>query len=119
MLLHPLRGDEFWKRYFSQKALLLRRGANHKVILTSPEAAGLIRGARLGEDAEITGPNLWNRDPNRRPTYSPEQGLPAVAALARGKPIRLLHIERKSPRLFARDPLLNALSRLAPGRGIA
>jgi hypothetical protein len=45
--------------------------------------------------------------------------LPAVAALARGKPVRLQHIERRATRIFRRDPFLKQISRLAPGRGVA
>lgn len=117
-VVYPLGHNEFWNKYFGQRAFVLRRGANHRVLLTPTEAAGLIRGSKLGVDSDIMGPQMWNRD-GRRPAYLPEQGLPAVAALARGKAVWLQHMERKAARIFRRDPLLPALARLAPGRGVA
>lgn len=118
LTIHPLSRDEFWYKFFGLRAFVLRRGANHRVLLTPTESAALIRGARLGLDADLMGPGMWNRD-GFRPSYQPEHGLPAVAALARGKPIRLLHMETRAKRIFRKDPLLAGLSRLAPGRGLA
>lgn len=122
VVLHPLGRDAFMQEYFAQKAVILRRGVHHRQLLSVAEATGLLRNAKLGVDADMMGPHLWNTGSHPRvprPAYSPEYGLPAVAALARGKAVRLQHIERRAPRIFRRDPFLKQLSRLSPGRGLA
>jgi len=118
-IIHPLGQNDFWNKHFCKRAFVLRRGATHRVIMQPSEAAALLRGATLGQDADIMGPHMWNPQAARQPAFAPESGMPAVAALARGKPVRLRSIEKRAKRIFLRDPLVPALSRLAPGRGIA
>merc|ERR1719161_1301554 len=89
--------------------------------MIASEAAGLLRGAKLGHDAVIMAPHSHGSSMQtaRRPPYSPEQGLPAVAALVRGKPVLIRHIEQRAAHIFRRDPLPTQLARLSPGRGLA
>jgi len=118
-MIHPLRQDDFCKNFFGKRAFVLRRGPAHRVMFQPSQAAALLRGATLGQDADVMGPHMWNPQTGRRPPYAAEHGMPAVAALARGKPVRLRHIERRRKSLLYRDPLVPALARLAPGRGVA
>lgn len=117
-LLHPLRRFQFWELYFGSSAVVLRRGPWHPGLFTPAIAAGQLRSYKLGVDADVMGPHMFARS-KARPGYSPEVGLPAVAALARGRPVRLRDIERRSPRLLRGDILPAQLARLAPGRGVS
>jgi len=115
-MIHPLRVHEFFERHFGQHAVVFKRGPLHPIPLKPSGAAGMLRGFSLGIDADIMEHQTWAH--GRPSVYGPERGMPALAALSRGKPVRLNRIDRRAPHLFRREPLVAALKRLAPGRGI-
>merc|ERR1719265_2840749 len=69
---------------------------------------GLLRAYKLGTNAEIIkrGSKLGKM---------PESGMPAVGALARGKPVKLSGVEHRKQRMLARDKFLTSLSRVNVG----
>eukprot|EP00929_Paragymnodinium_shiwhaense_P043019 TRINITY_DN22170_c0_g1_i1.p1 TRINITY_DN22170_c0_g1~~TRINITY_DN22170_c0_g1_i1.p1 ORF type:complete len:605 (-),score=54.49 TRINITY_DN22170_c0_g1_i1:130-1944(-) len=111
--LHPLSQDDFFNNFFTQRAVVLRRGPRHPVPMPLSTAAGLLRNYRLGTHAEIIRPG------NERKTARPEAGTQAVSALARGKPVKLSSVESRKRKLLYRDGFLRTLSRLMSGRKMA
>jgi len=116
-LIHPLHAEDFWLRFFGKRAVVLHRGPLHHSMMTATTAAGLMRKFKLGINADIMGPHVWAQGA-KAPRYGPEQGMPAVVALTRGKAVRLqmVHLRRRS--LLKKDPLLSAIARFSPGRSV-
>jgi len=115
-MIHPLPVHEFFEQHFGQRAVVFKRGPLHPIPLTPSRAAGMLRGFSLGIDADIMEHQTSSH--GRPSVHGPERGMPALAALSRGKPVRLNRIESRAPHLFRHEPFVAALKRLAPGRGI-